>query len=321
MTTETSPSVFTEQIEADVNLPEILTTADTEWLKPLAGSNRPINEDSLAAYKRIAEVGAKHLTDDIDPETLNSMMRARRVFFEDILGWGDEGHRLHRAYGAFEAANERLMPLDTVVATLRTYHELGLDSAKVINTLPAALSLNSDSVRAKVAVLDELGLDSAKVINTLPAALSLNSDSVRAKVAVLEQYGYYDKNTGWQASDSTTSYILMLPNETLLLFLSSHEHLGSIDDLPTKIVAFRGSNKNLRTASGRKDLYRDCYPELTELVGCLAVRQGRRNKTDLSSYLEGETIPAEVLRKKPESHADIIAQRLATGALSLLAGS
>lgn len=164
-----------------------LDAADLVWLEPLAG--RELDETDLTPVNHVIATGAKHLTDDIDPDTFSSVMKARRVFYEKLLGWDDETHPLHASYQRFVDRHERLMPLDTALATLRTYHELGLNTAKVINALPAALGLNSDSVRDKVAVLEELGLDATKVINALPAALSYNSDSVRDKVTVLEELG------------------------------------------------------------------------------------------------------------------------------------
>lgn len=274
MTTEILTPSVPNTVESEVKpLPEILTTADIEWLQPLAGKGHQIDEAALATYNQFAEIGAKHLTGDIDPETFSSVMQARRLFYEGLLGWDDESHPLHQKYKKFTNAHERLVSLGTTVASLRAIHELGLNSQKVINAHPAAFSYAEANIRIKFGLLKRYGIDYGNV----------------AERGIMQ--------------------LFVLPTDTLTLTLAKcHSEISSVTELRQKAQALSRdpNNSALSNQAGREKLYRRNYPALVRSVGCMAVYQARRNGVDTWSYLPNEVIPAEALLHRPGPHADIV---------------
>ena len=166
--------------------PELqLFPADQAWLASFgvdpAWQNNP---EIVSELSRVITTGSKRL-DEPDNQTVEAhteIMVAREQFIR-FVGIPDETMR------TFRVESPTIIPLDTFIGSQRTITELGLDAAKVINSLPAAISYAPESVKAKFNNLTELGLDAAKVINTLPAAIGLAPESVKAKFDSLTELG------------------------------------------------------------------------------------------------------------------------------------
>jgi hypothetical protein len=106
---------------------------------------------------------------------------------------------------------------------------LGLDAAKVVNTLPATIGYAPESVREKMSNLTALGLDAAKVVNASPAAISLAPESAREKIRFLRRSARLLK---WQytAEDLVNTYPALLgfnTNKLAILRRFAAHHVNS----------------------------------------------------------------------------------------------
>jgi len=137
----------------------------------------------------LVDAGSIHLNENTDPETYQSIMRARSEFFGEVLGWDDENHPLHQAYKKHSEFKNAVVPVDTFVGSQVVFSDCSLDATKIISACPQAIGLAPESVRAKVDNLSSLGLDATKIINALPQAIGLAPESVRAKVDNLSSLG------------------------------------------------------------------------------------------------------------------------------------
>ena len=145
--------------------------------------------DELRGLKSIVETGSLRLTESTDPETVQSVMKAREEFFGAILGWDDPEHPLAKSYDEFKSTHVRIVPLDTFIEAQSYEKRLGLDGVKIVHALPAAISLAPESVRSKMENFKALGLDGVKIVHALPAAISYAPESVRSKMENFKALG------------------------------------------------------------------------------------------------------------------------------------
>ncbi len=160
-----------------------LTPDDQVWLASFGVD--PLWQDNPALLDELTSIiaiGSRRLNDPVNQTTeAHTEIIQARIQFMNFIGVPEA------TLGTFLAIKPTIVPLDTFINTQRTFTQLGLDAAKVINASPAAIGYAPESVRAKFDNLIQLGLDAAKVINALPAAISYAPESVRAKFAFLEE--------------------------------------------------------------------------------------------------------------------------------------
>lgn len=191
-----SGSVFENQSRADGHPLQwydyefekaLLNASDSTWLNKLRG--KKVDERWLAEANEVIAIGSISLREDTDPETISSVMRARREFFGEMLGWSNEQHPLHDAYTEMQDANVRIIPLATVIAGQRKMTEYDLDAVKIIKSNYRAAFQSASSIEEKVSTLVGLGLDQRKIINSFPAVLHYSADSLNEKVSNLNDLG------------------------------------------------------------------------------------------------------------------------------------
>lgn len=136
----------------------------------------------------IIKSGSIRLYEDTHPETRQATIQARKYFFEDVLGWGDDDHQLNASYRNYEAFAETLIPLDTFVSAQAFLVSKGVDVRNTFKVLPSSISYSLEGVRSKITNFEDLGSNPAKVLKALPAALSFSIDSVNAKMQNLEEH-------------------------------------------------------------------------------------------------------------------------------------
>ncbi len=177
--------------------------------------------DELRGLKSIVETGSLRLTESTDPETVQSVMKAREEFFGAILGWDDPEHPLAKSYDEFKSTHVRIVPLDTFIEAQSYEKRLGLDGVKIVHALPAAISLAPESVRSKMENFKALGLDGVKIVHALPAAIGYAPEGIRTKVTALIEAGLIQHGSEISLqSDAAIAAFFILPIESLLFYLA-----------------------------------------------------------------------------------------------------
>jgi hypothetical protein len=165
----------------------LLTDEDNPWLKALSGKR--INEDWLNEANRVIAAGSINLRSNPDPETLTSVMQARRMFFGQLLGWDDDKHPLHHSYQVLQEHFVRLARPKTVIHSQRILLAYGLNAAKIIKSSPHALVYEAATIKDKCINLEQNGLDVRRVVNYCPSVLGYSQQTINEKIANLQYLG------------------------------------------------------------------------------------------------------------------------------------
>lgn len=173
-----------ERIETDI--PQ-LTQNDKKWIEALAF--RHVEDEELESVNRVIETGSRWISRDTDPDTVNEVVRARKRYFEDLLGWGDEQHPLHGAYVTFSDDKTALNPLNTQIKLQRMYYDLGIDAPKVLTVSPYNLTYAADSIKQKFDNLATRGINAAKAFNEYPRLLQNSPENISEKIDNLTSHG------------------------------------------------------------------------------------------------------------------------------------
>jgi len=229
----------------------------------------------------LVDAGSIHLNENTDPETYQSIMRARSEFFGEVLGWDDENHPLHQAYKKHSEFKNAVVPVDTFVGSQVVFSDCSLDATKIISACPQAIGLAPESVRAKVDNLSSLGLDATKIINALPQAIGLAPESVRAKFESLAVAGKIQPGdlaaefASW--TPSQISDLLVAPIEGIHLFLSERQ----VDKSELPRIGYRArrymkKDIGATNAGERKHVYLERLPGIYTALGDVAIQHALR---------------------------------------------
>ena len=212
---------------------------------------------------------------DYDPALRQHIVTNRRNFFIDLAI--EEQAFSHR---------ETSHPLKRTVATIRYYHHLSLDAAKVVNTFPAALCYNPESVKVKIDNLTELGLDAVKLVNTFPTTLDYNPSKINIAAYSLMKAGLWEATAefeGYKAilNRGEQTGIFTIPIESLVLYLNNNKH----DTQKSLFRAVRNHTKQLGATSGeeRKSLMMNelLDKDSRQKMGYIAVLYSLKEKLDI----------------------------------------
>lgn len=182
---EKSPVASPERILAGIYRP--LSIHDKNWYDKLAVE--PLTARQLYGLNQLIDTGSEQIRGNTHSNTVEAIVYARQVFFEDVLGWGDEHHALYNTYQKIAARKEPLVPIDTVVGTQRILHKYDIDALHALKLNPQLLSQGPRSITQKIENLYSLGLDASRIVNASPILLNYSPDNVRAKVENLTASG------------------------------------------------------------------------------------------------------------------------------------
>ncbi len=170
-----------------------------------------------------------------------------------------------------------------VRAKLENMEALGLDATKVINAHPTAIGYAPEGVRAKLENMEALGLDATKVINAHPTAIGYAPEGIRIKFYTLMRHGLINENTPFDCDNkSLIKKLLILPNESLLLYLGSQryqEESPAIEQVPAK-ASRHAKSQGAPDAAKRRELFDQRLRKLTKTSGYVAIMNAIRLKTD-----------------------------------------
>ena len=150
---------------------------DGEWFSSLA--NRPFGPNALKSANQVAIRGSwnlKRVRKDEEP----AIIAARKEFFETILGWGDTDHPLHATYVKFARTFPYLKQPSTVIAAIRTLHEHGVDTTRVVKRSSELLALNPYETEERIDYLTGIGV--------LPKTIQRNPGILTYPVSFVERF-------------------------------------------------------------------------------------------------------------------------------------
>ena len=173
-----------ERVETDIPR---LTLDDKKWIEALAF--RDVEDEELESVNRVIETGSRWISRDTDPDTVNEVVRARKRYFEDLLGWGDEQHPLHGAYITFSDDKTALNPLNTQIKLQRMYYDLGIDAPKVLMVSPYNLTYSADGIKQKFENLATKGVNAAEAFNEYPRLLQNSPENLSEKIDNIASHG------------------------------------------------------------------------------------------------------------------------------------
>ncbi|MFZ1249448.1 MAG: hypothetical protein WAQ24_03940 [Candidatus Saccharimonadales bacterium] len=280
--------------------------------------------DELRGLENMVMTGSLQLTQNTDPETVDSVMRAREEFFGEVLGWADPDHPVAESYRIFRNTNERAVPISTVLLAQSTMLALGLNATKIVNALPAAIGLSPEGIRAKMDNLTALGLNAIKIVNAHPAAISLSPEGIRAKmdnltalglnatkivnahpatiglspegirakINALVEHGVIRRSSELPLdSTSQISAFFMLPIESLLLYLA---HTAP-QKVPLAIISsaarsFAQHTLGAKNTAERKRAYLERLPKVYSVLGDIALAHAEYIKLPKGFVLQNQSL-------------------------------
>lgn len=219
------PTVLLERAENEANGKlQLSAELDSGWLGQFGIDS---NQENLANLQQLIALDTENLS--VDQSTYQQSVVARETFY-DALGLPyqpelDTGLKLN-ARTRYQDRNPTITPLHTTIKTFRIMSKAGIDIVKVVNTLPAAISLNPESVREKMDNLTTLGLDAAKVVNTHPAAIGYAPSKINITAYILMKHGLWEDNeqgSGYKEllNRGEKTNIFITPIESLMSYLQS----------------------------------------------------------------------------------------------------
>ena len=156
-----------------------LTLDDQSWLSSFGVDPSWQDDPTLAVeLNELIRLGSEHINESDSESQYQQIILAREKFF-DFVGVDSETCK------TFCRATPTIIPLDTFVGTQRLMNTLGLDAVKIINTLPAAIGLAPESVRAKVRFLErtvkflQWEFTAKDIVEEYPAILSFSTKKLR----------------------------------------------------------------------------------------------------------------------------------------------
>ncbi|MDR2063656.1 MAG: hypothetical protein LBQ02_02595 [Candidatus Nomurabacteria bacterium] len=165
---------------------------DTKWLASVI-DKEALNEEWFEKANQLIDEDTKLITHP-DSAERERVLAVRQSFFDDVLGFKNGASLLEAdVYDKIRHFHATLLPIGTVLGAIYCLNENGLDSKKIINTLPQALNCSQESIEEKIAFLDDRGLDSKKIINFFPTTLSYSQENIENKIAFLDEQGLDSK--------------------------------------------------------------------------------------------------------------------------------
>lgn len=219
---------------------------DKNWLSALA--DRQITKVDIAEMNDLISLDSDDMLSEADFGKRCDSLRAREIFFGQMLGWDDDKHPLASAYERLKAkasydnstaTNTYLMPLSTVVNTERFMSNAGIDVSNAVRKFPNVLCFMADTIEDKINTLNELGLDAVKIINARPNTMSLATQSVRSKIHLMDSLlgALGSEYTGKDIVEIFPSSLELSKSKLLATtrFVAEHGDKSKLEDSPKTI--------------------------------------------------------------------------------------
>ncbi len=219
---------------------------DKGWLSALA--DREITQADIADMNDLISLDSDDLQTETDFVKRCDSIKAREIFFGQMLGWDNDKHPLANAYEKLKAkasydnstpTNTYIMPLSTVVNTERFMSNAGIDVSNAVRKFPNVLCFMADTVEDKINTLNELGLDAVKIINARPSTMSLATKSVHDKMNLMDSLlgALGSKNSGKDVVEIFPSALELSKPKIFATarFVAEHGDRETIEDSPSTI--------------------------------------------------------------------------------------
>lgn len=218
---------------------ELSVEEDGRWIEALAFPGTKADRDIIGEVNEIVDTGSIPLTIGVNDPEYESVVAARKKFFEGILGLNREDHPLHKSALSKNGSLVRSTPLDTFISCAREMSCRGMDVRRIYRIAPGLFAWNSESLAQNLHRFDYLGVNSVKIIDRSPTIAVLPLDLIEERLRAVDDF-LVDLGLQTTAEEFVEHYPAILTSSTLKIdavraLMMNHADTRDIKDDPAAI--------------------------------------------------------------------------------------
>lgn len=203
-----------------------LTSEDALWLHTLRCGD--IDDNWISEANALIPEASIDLSEYYHPSNEEAVLNARQLFFGNLLGWKNANHPFHDTYTKLASHSRFLMPVNTVIGTMRVLVEHGIDTSVAQDF--RVLTLSPETVQTKIKGIEEQGID-REVIRHAPSLLSYDITTLQEKVQLLNACGI--KNSSLTKSPNLLTFSISLLKEKVEILCNYGIDIRTVNEQPS----------------------------------------------------------------------------------------